>query len=150
VKRFRFPLRPVGVLRAHRELQARQALAAALGLVAQADAKVAAVRARAAELERSISEGRGTGFRADLQVSFLQNYRRERGAEVEAVRLADLARIEAAKRRQEAIVANRNLKIVTRLEDKARAAHRTEMLRAEQSEIDERAASAAARQTPRL
>lgn len=148
MKRFHFPLRPVAVLRAHRDLQARQALAAALGLLAQADAKVAAARARGEELERAISAGRGSGFRPDLQISFLSSYRRERQAEAEAVRQAETARNEAERRRKAAIEAHRQLKIVVTLEEKARARHRLEVLRAEQIEFDERAASRSGRKAP--
>lgn len=50
-------------------------------------------------------------------------------------------------RRQEYLEASRQLKIVERLEEKARAAHRVEDARAAQRELDEFAGFAAARRS---
>ena len=50
------------------------------------------------------------------------------------------------KRREEYIEANRRLKAVTKLEEKARSAHRLEGLRVEQAELDELAGFRAFRQ----
>lgn len=150
MRRFHFSLRPVAVLRAHRELQARQALAAALGLAAAAEANLATVRARAADLERAIADGRSGGFHSDQQVAFISAYRRERMNEAEAARKLEGARREVERRREAAVEANRQMKIVASLEEKARARHRAETLRVEQLEFDERAASRAGRESAPL
>lgn len=145
MKRFRFPLRPVAILRAHREQQAQQALAAALGLLRQAEVRLTEVQARGAELERTIAEARGQGFRCDLQVAFLAAYRRERQNEAEAGRQVEAARLEAERRRKAALQAHREVKIIASLEERAQARHRAEGFRVEQNEFDERAASRAGR-----
>jgi hypothetical protein len=50
MKRFRFPLRPVAVLRAHREMRAREAFAASVHAYVQSEEVLARTRARVAEL----------------------------------------------------------------------------------------------------
>jgi flagellar FliJ protein len=142
MKRFKFPLQPVAVLRAHKRLKAQQGLAAAAAEVAKNEAQVAAAHARTVELEQMIAAGRSGPFRPDLQVSFLQSYGRERTAEAAAGKILDAARIEMAKRRQALLEAQRQVKVVSQLEVKARANYRAETLRAEQTEIDERASAA--------
>ncbi|HET7535181.1 MAG TPA: hypothetical protein VFJ90_01910, partial [Candidatus Didemnitutus sp.] len=62
MKRFRFPLRPVAVLRAHKEMRAREAFGAAVHAYVQAGEKLAATRARVAELERTLFAGRTERF----------------------------------------------------------------------------------------
>jgi len=142
MKRFKFPLQPVAVLRAHKQQKAQQACSAASAEVARNEAQVAAAHARTVELEKMISDGRSGPFRPDLQVSFLQSYGRERTAEATAGKLLDAARIELAKRRQTLMEAQKQVKVVSQLETKARADHRAETLRVEQTEIDERASAA--------
>lgn len=56
---------------------------------------------------------------------------------MEAEREVIEARAQMAKRRGEYLEANRQLKVVQRLEEKARDSHRRETLRAEQHEMDE-------------
>jgi flagellar FliJ protein len=139
MKRFRFPLHSVAVVRAHRELRAREALAAAVRARQQAEDNLVAARARVDELQAVISLGRRDRFRAADAASFHQAYGRECAVAGEMARLFGAAQAEVAKRRDACIEANRDLKIVTRLEEKARAAHRTESLRSEQRELDEAA-----------
>ena len=50
MKKFRFPLQPVGVLRAHQELRAREVFAAAVHHYVQTEERLAALRRRVAEL----------------------------------------------------------------------------------------------------
>jgi len=144
MKRFRFPLRPVAVIRAHREMQARQALGAATAALNAAAAQVAAARVRGAELEQAIAAARTTGaFQPQLQVASFRAYQRERAAEAAALKQLDVARTEQARRRAACVEAHRQVKVVAKLEARARATHRTECLRSEQAEIDERAAFSA-------
>jgi flagellar export protein FliJ len=51
--------------------------------------------------------------------------------------LVVVARVEMLKARAEYLEAHRELKVVARLEEKARSIHRVETLRSEQSELDE-------------
>jgi flagellar export protein FliJ len=137
MKRFHFSLRSVAVVRAHRELRARQALAAALRACAEAEARSAAARARAVETASEIAAGRSRPVRAADQVMFAALHRRECALAAEADAAAAAARAEVANRRDACIEASRQLKIVTRLEERARAAHRDSCFAFEQQQMDE-------------
>jgi flagellar FliJ protein len=148
MKRFRFPLRSVAVLRAHFELKAREALAAAVHAYVAAEEKLATVRAHVAELEGILFDGRRDRFRATDAAAFFRAYRQECAAELEAERTVIAARAEMADRRTAYLEANRKVKVIQRLEEKSRATHRREADRAEQAELDEMAAFRAARRQP--
>jgi flagellar FliJ protein len=137
MKRFKFPLRPVAILRAHREVRAREAFAAATQRHAAAQEEARRVAARMRALEAALAEGRKKNFRGAEAALLLCDYRRECGAEAEAERLVVVARVEMLKARAEYLEAHRELKVVERLEEKARSIHRVETLRTEQSELDE-------------
>lgn len=146
MKRFRFPLRPVAVMRADRELRAREALAAALEVCRQGQERLLAVRGRLSDLETVMRAGRTGTFRAADAVAAGHAYRRECGAELEAQKQLAAAQAAMEKRRSACIEANRDLKVIVKLEEKARGRHRDETMRAEQIEIDETASRRAAMQ----
>jgi flagellar FliJ protein len=146
MKRFRFTLHPVAVLRAHREMRAREAYAAAVHLFVAAERQLAITRARVAELEAVLSDGRRARFNAADAAAFFRAYRRECVVEQESERKLGAARAEMQARRDDYLEAHRQVKVVAKLEDKARAAHRREAARLEQGEIDEIAGFRAARQ----
>jgi flagellar protein FliJ len=148
MKRFRFPLRPVAVLRAHRESRAREAFAAAVHAYVQAEENLAAVRARVARFEATLFAGRRTRFNAAEEAHSLASYRRECAAEAEAERATFAARAAMDQRRAEYVEAHRKLEVVHRLEAKARAAHSHAAGRAEQAEFDDFASRRAARHEP--
>jgi flagellar FliJ protein len=133
MKRFHFPLRPVAVMRANRELRAREALALALAAVAQA------------ELGAIIQASRRGNFRAAEGAAFSYAFRREWAAELEAQKQLGAARAALEKRREACIEANRDLQVITRLEEKAQLAHRQEVQRWEQAQLDELAGQRASR-----
>jgi flagellar FliJ protein len=137
MKRFRFPLRPVAVLRAHREMRAREAFAASVHVYVQAEERLATTRTRVADLEEMLFAGRRDRFLAADAAALYRVYRAECHAEMEAEREVIEARDAMAKRRAEYLEANRQLKVVHRLEEKARHTHRLETQRAEQGELDE-------------
>lgn len=137
MKRFRFPLRPVAVLRAHRENRAREAFATAVHNYVQAEQELGRTRVRMRALEAALFSGREQTFRAAEAALLLADYRRECAAEVDAERVAIAAREEMQQRRNDYIEAHRKLEIVHRLEDKARAVHRREIDREEQAEFDD-------------
>jgi flagellar FliJ protein len=145
MKRFRFPLRPVAVLRAHRELRAREAFAAAVHAYVLTEERLAGARARVTDLEEVLFAGRSGRFLAADAAALYRVYRAECHAEMQAEREVLEARAAMQKRREEYLEANRQLKVVQRLEDKAHAAHRAENARAEQRELDEFAGFAAVR-----
>jgi len=144
MKRFHFPLRSVAVVRAHRELLARQALAGALQVCAKAETRSAAARALAAKTAADIVAGRGLPVRAGDQAIFAALHGRESAAAAETEKAAAAARAEVETRRAACIEASRQLKIVTRLEERARAAHREGCLALEQQQMEELARSPSA------
>lgn len=145
MKRFRFPLRPVAVLREHRELRAREAFAASVHAFVQSEENLAATRARVARLEAALFASRAGQFSAVEAAHTFAGYRRECAAEAEAERATFAARAEMEKSRAAYIEAHRKLEIVRRLETKARAAHRFEANREEQAEFDDLAGRRALR-----
>ncbi|RXK52967.1 flagellar export protein FliJ [Oleiharenicola lentus] len=146
MKKFRFPLQPVGVLRNHQEQRAREVFAAAVHRYVQSEEKLAALRKRAAELAEVLFHGRSGQFLAAEAAALLRVYRGECQSVMEAEREVIEAREDMNKRRAEYIEANRRLKIVTKLEEKAREKHRLAVLRAGQEELDELAGFRAFRQ----
>lgn len=147
MKKFRFPLQPVGVLRAHEELRAREVFAAAVHRYVQTEARLAALRQRVAELAEVLFHGRSGRFLAGDAAALLRVYRGECNAIIETEREVIEARAAMNTRRQEYIEANRRLKIVQKLEERARDHHRVEVRRADQHELDELAGFRACRQT---
>lgn len=146
MKKFRFPLQPVGVLRTHQELRAREVFAAAVHHYVQTEEKLAALRKRTAELADMLFHGRSDRFFAADAAALLRVYRSECQAVIEVEVEVIQARDVMETRRQEYIEANRRLKIVQRLEEKARTKHNLAALRAGQEELDELAGFRAFRQ----
>jgi flagellar FliJ protein len=137
MKRFRFPLRPVAVLRAHRELKAREAFAAAVHAYVKSEENLAATRARVAQFEAALFAGRSERFSPAQEAQSLAAYRRDCAAEAEAERNVSTARAAMEQRRIEYLDAHRKVEVVKRLEDKARTTHRHEAAREEQAEFDD-------------
>lgn len=147
MKRFRFPLQPVVVLRAHGELRAREALGAAMVNLARAEEQLAATRSRVAHFAASLATGRQELFSAAAEAQSLAAYRRECVAESEAERTTSAARKAMVQRRADYVDAHRRLEIVHRLEAKARAAHQASANRQEQAEFDDLAGRQASLRT---
>ena len=137
MKRFRFPLKPVAVLRSHQEVRAREAFATAVHQYVQAEEDLSRTRVRMAALEAALFSERKATFRASEAALLFADYRRECDAEVQTERRVIALREEMQKRREEYIEAHRKLEIVERLETKARAVHRHECDREEQAEFDD-------------
>ena len=145
MKRFRFPLRPLAVLREHRELRAREAFAAAVHTYVAAEAELVAVRERVARFEAALAAGRRTSFNAAAEAQSFYAYRRECAAETAAERTVFAARAEMNQRRAAYVEAHRQHEIVLNLEDRARTAHRLAANREEQAELDDLAGRRARR-----
>jgi len=137
MKRFRFPLRPLAMLREHREVRARELFALAVRAYVQSEAALAAVRARVTRFEAALFAGREGRFQAAEAAQAFAAYRRECDVEVTAERTTHAARAEMDQRRAAYLAAHRELEIVKRLEDKARNAHRLAANREEQAELDD-------------
>jgi len=145
MKRFRFPLRPLAVLRAHRELRAREAFAASVHAYVQTEETLAATRRRVADLGQVLFQRREQSFQAADAAALFRVYRGECQGEIAAERAVIEARDVMNRRRADYLEASRQLKIVDRLEEKARARHRVDTLRAEQADLDDFAGFRAAR-----
>lgn len=144
MKRFRFPLTPVKVVRTREKQRAGEQFAAAVRAHGEAVEALAAARLRVARLEEAMRADRGPGFRAAAAALGFAAYRREAAAEEAAGQRAQAARAEADSRRAAYLEARRRLEIVNRLESRARAAHRAAAQREEQAELDELAGRARA------
>jgi flagellar FliJ protein len=145
MKRFRFPLRPVAVIRAHKELRAREAFAASVHAYVQAEEKLAATRARVAELAQVLFDGRGGTFLAAEAAALFRAYRAECDEQLKVEREVIEARDHMEKRRAEYLDASRQLKVVNKLEDKARTLHRAAAMVEDQAAMDDFAGFRAAR-----
>ena len=142
MKKFRFGLRPVSVVRAHREARAKEVFAAAVHAYVRSEEDLAAVRARVATFGASIFASRQERFEAAEHAICLAGYRRECAAEIPAERAVIAARADMEKRRAEYLDAHRQMEAVSKLEQKARATHRAAAAREEQAEFDDRSAHA--------
>ena len=137
MKRFRFPLRPVAVLRAHREVRAREAFAASVQQYVDAEEALGRARVRMRALEAALFSGRGNTYRAAEAALLLADYRRECEGEAAAEKAVIEAREQMHKRRADYLTAHQDLEVVHRLEEKARTAHRRDCEREESAELDD-------------
>lgn len=137
MKRFRFPLRPVAVLRAHRELQAQEAFGAAVSKYVAAEKELAETRNRVAKYEAELSAGRRERFSAADEARALAAYRNECNAEAQAEKAMVAARETMNQRRIDYLEAHRKVEVVKRLEQDARTEHRLVTMREEQAEFDD-------------
>lgn len=147
MKRFRFPLRPVAILRAHRELRAREAFASAMQTLIASEQRLSAARERVSRLGDALAAARTQTFTPGEAAATFRAYRVESLAEANAARAVTEARGAMEQRRQDYLSANRDLEIVKRLEVKARSAHRAEGLREEQIVLDDFAGFRAGRRS---
>jgi flagellar FliJ protein len=148
MKRFRFTLRPVAVLRAHRELRAREAFGTAVHAYVKSEQDLAATRERVARFESAMAAGRQKRFSAAEEAHALAAYRQECALEFHAERAMLSARSAMNQARADYLEAHRKLEVVKRLEVKAREAHRLETNREEQAEFDDFASRRASRRSP--
>jgi flagellar export protein FliJ len=138
MKKFRFSLRPVSIVRAHRETRAREVFAASVQSFIRSEEDLAQVRTRIAQFGATIFASRRERFEASEHAICLAGYRRECAAEIPAEKAVFLARSEMERRRAEYIEAHRHMEAVNKLEEKSRAAHRLDLNREEQAEFDDR------------
>lgn len=148
MKRFRFALRPVAVLRAHREMRAKEVFAHAAQAYGKTQEDLAQKRAQVAGIEAALSAGRQGSFSAAEESQALFAYRQECKAETESEQTMLAARGVLEQRRTEYLAARRQLEVVRRLEEKARSRHRDEAAHEEQAESDDFASRQALRSSP--
>ena len=100
-----------------------------------------------ADLAEVLFHGRSDRFLAADAAALLRVYRGECNAVIESEREVIEAQDAMNARRKDYIEANRRLKTVQRLEERARARHGLEVQRTNQNELDELAGFRAFRQT---
>lgn len=137
MKRFRFSLQPLALVRAYREQQAKAIFAAAVQAHVKAESELAHARARVAAFETALHAGRQQAFSAATAAEAMHAYRDECGLEKAAEQAVNAAQDVMAQRRADYLAAHLNLELVHRLEAKARTLHRAENARAEQAEFDD-------------
>jgi len=137
MKKFRFPLRPVAILREHHQARARDAFAATVRAFADTQTQLARKRAERSEIETLMQNGRRETFRAADEISLWDAYRRICDGEKQAEQNVQTARVAMEESRQKYLEAHRAVKVVENLEQKARAEHRLGVEREAQLESDE-------------
>ena len=148
MKRFRFRLESVRALRDVAEGKARENFGLAQQQVVVAEQVVQATELRQSELNAAINGARAGTFRPSEQVAGLAALSQADREVAEAVR--KLGEVEKARdlARDGWLVARRALKVMQKLEERARHAHREASDKAEQSLLDEIASMTLARLGP--
>ena len=137
MKKFRFSLHPVAVLREHRQARTREAFAAAVHAFVEAEAVLARKHNERQDLEIVMHDGRRATFKAAEEISFWDAYRKVCDDEAKCERAVVAARDAMEQSRQIYLEAHRAVKVVEKLEQKARETHRLGVEREAQLESDE-------------
>ena len=137
MKKFRFPLRPVAILREHKQARTREAFAAAVRVFTEAENQLAAKQAEIRDFEKVVNGGRREKFRAADEISFWDAYRRVCDEEKKSEGVVHEARSAMEKSRQIYLEAHRAVKVIEKLEHQARTEHRLGVDREAQLESDE-------------
>ena len=148
MKRFRFPLRSVAILRSHKEAVARDRLAAAIRMCAAVEVRLDEARMRLLQMEQLRSVERSGRFRPADEISFFHAYRRECATEAEVTKQLAAAVTEVDAQRGACVEANRAVKAIERLEESSFEAYRAGAFRSEQAESDELAGRRVGRRMP--
>lgn len=147
MKKFRFPLSSVGTVRSMKELRARENFSRAVQSYVEAENRLQALRTRLTEFEEILRSGRGRAFRAADQVSFLAAFQ-EDNARVTKME-SDLVKVrqELEIARQAWLESRRDVRVIEKLETKARLLHRQQREHEEQLAMDDRTNARTARET---
>lgn len=137
MKKFRFPLRPVAILREHHQARTREAFATAVHNFVETESRLAAKRAERHDLEAVMHDGRRDTFKPADEISFWDVYRRLCDEELKAEQAVREARTAMEDSRQKYLEAHKAVKVVEKLEQKARTKHRQEADHEAQVESDE-------------
>lgn len=138
MKKFSFNLRSVETVRSIRELRAREVFSAAVAAQAAAQQELLNTQARVQELEGVLVAERSATFRPADQVSFINEYVLQRRAEQLAVNELAKALKNMEECRERWIACRRDVRVIEKLETKARERHRLDCEHEEQSIMDDR------------
>lgn len=145
MKKFRFPLRSVATVRALREMRAREQFSSTVQAYVAAEEHLQELRARLAELEAILRTGRAKTFRAGDEASFVEAFKKETVRATKAAEETAKARAAMEAARQAWLESRRDVRVVEKLEHKARAEHTRESEREDQAALDDRTSALAAR-----
>lgn len=148
MKRFRFRLESVRALRDLAEKAARERLGQAQQKVSAAADTLRATEIRRAELAEALANTRSGSFRPSEQIGGMAALRTVERSETEARGLLAEAQAACERVREEWLETRRRLKVIEKLEERARHAHRDAAEKAEQTLLDELASLATTRVTP--
>ncbi len=138
MKKFRFSLSSVMVVREAREALRKEVFVGALRGATDAETAVQKVIEEGAALAVALAASRAGTYSASLQVSGVVAEQRIARTEVEARSVLSKARQLLEQRRTEWLAARRDLRLLQRLKDRAKERYRTDLAREEQRELDDR------------
>ncbi len=145
MKKFRFPLKSVSTVRALREVQAREQYSRSVQTLVLAEETLQTLRSRLAAVEEMIAQGRKHTFRPADEATFVEALHLEEAQVSRAAADVAKARHEMELHRQNWLITRRDLRLIEKLETKARETHRLACDREEQAAMDDRASAASAR-----
>ena len=142
MKKFRFALSSVAVVREVRETLRREVFARAVRETTAAERALEKVMAERAALAAALAASRAGTFRPAVQTAGLAAQQRVTQQEVEATTVLQRARQALELRRTEWLAARRDVRLLEHLKAKAKERHRIEVARADQRELDDRPSAA--------
>ena len=148
MKKFCFPLRSVATVRSLREIRAREQFSATVQAYVAAEEHLQELRARLVELEDILRSGRAKTFRAGDEASFLEAFKKETVRATRAAAETAKARAAMEAARQAWLESRCDVRVIEKLEQKARGEHRREADREDQAALDDRTSALAARNGP--
>lgn len=140
MKKFRFNLQTVVMLRDHRERLAKEILASYIAAHQRTVDQHRAATAHLAEASASVQSSRAGAFNPGEQAHLILGLRAAGESERAAADEVTKAAAEVSKWRDSYVVAHRNVEVIRKLETKARAHHRYESERETQNTYDDFAA----------
>jgi flagellar export protein FliJ len=138
MKKFRFNLEPVGTLRNLQEMRASEVFSQANRERAARDTALKNQQLRVAQFVESLIVLRATGLPGSMQASFMSAYRSELADEKTASEALAKASREQEAARLRWVDAHRQVKLIQKLRGRARERFQTEVIRSEQSQLDDR------------
>lgn len=138
MKKFRFSLSSVTVVREAREALRREVFAGALRDATEAERALQRVIEERAALAVALTASRAGTFRPSMQVAGAVAEQRVARNEGEARSVLSRARQALEQRRVEWLAARRDVRLLERLKERARERYRMELARVEQRELDDR------------
>jgi flagellar FliJ protein len=126
-------------------MRAREQFSAAVQGYVAAEQQLKEIRARLSELEEMLRNGRGKIFRPGDEAAFLEAFKNEAVRATRAAAETAKARAAMEAARQAWLESRRDVRVIEKLEVKARSEHTREGEREDQAALDDRTNALAAR-----